>query len=58
MLYKHFGSKQDLFVAALQHGGLAVKAKVIAAVGDADHPLRGDGRGVEPSCSPTRAGAS
>ena len=39
MLYKHFGSKQDLFVAALMHAGAAVKSKVLAAIGDTDHPL-------------------
>ena len=39
MLYKHFGSKQDLFVAALTHAGLAVKAKVLDAIGATDHPL-------------------
>ena len=40
MLYKHFASKQGLFVAALQQGGMAVKAKVLAAISDADEPLR------------------
>jgi AcrR family transcriptional regulator len=40
MLYKHFGSKQDLFVAALEHSGKAVKARVLAAVSDAEHPLK------------------
>lgn len=40
MLYKHFASKQGLFVAALQQGGMAVKAKVMEAVGNADHPMR------------------
>jgi AcrR family transcriptional regulator len=40
MLYKHFASKQGLFVAALQQGGMAVKAKVMAAVGNTDHPMR------------------
>jgi AcrR family transcriptional regulator len=40
MLYKHFASKQGLFVAALQQGGLAVKTKVLAAISDADEPLR------------------
>jgi AcrR family transcriptional regulator len=40
MLYKHFASKQGLFVAALQEGGMAVKAKVMAAVGNTDHPMR------------------
>jgi AcrR family transcriptional regulator len=39
MLYKHFGSKQDLFVAALMHAGAAVKSKVLDAIGDTDHPL-------------------
>jgi AcrR family transcriptional regulator len=39
MLYKHFASKQGLFVAALLHGGAAVKAKVLDAIGDAEHPL-------------------
>ncbi len=39
MLYKHFGSKQDLFVATLQYTGLAVKARVLAAVSGAEHPL-------------------
>ena len=39
MLYKHFGSKQGLFVATLQHAGIAVKASVLAAVSDAEHPL-------------------
>jgi AcrR family transcriptional regulator len=39
MLYKHFGCKQDLFVAALQHTGMAVKARMLAAVSDAEHPL-------------------
>lgn len=38
-LYKHFGSKQDLFVAALQHTGQAVKARVVAAVSGAEHPM-------------------
>jgi AcrR family transcriptional regulator len=40
MLYKHFASKQGLFVAALHEGGMAVKAKVLAAVGNTDHPMR------------------
>jgi len=39
MLYKHFGSKQELFVAALMHAGAAVKSKVLDAIGDTDHPL-------------------
>lgn len=39
MLYKHFGSKQALFVAALTHAGTAVKRKVLDAIGDTDHPL-------------------
>jgi AcrR family transcriptional regulator len=40
MLYKHFSSKQGLFVAALQQGGKAVKAKVMDAVANTDHPMR------------------
>jgi AcrR family transcriptional regulator len=39
MLYKHFGSKQELFVATLQHTGKAVKTRVLAAVDGAEHPL-------------------
>ena len=37
MLYKHFGSKQGLFVAALQHAGTRREGKVLGAVGDTDH---------------------
>lgn len=40
MLYKHFASKQELFVATMQHAGMAVKQKVLAAVADADEPLK------------------
>jgi AcrR family transcriptional regulator len=39
-LYKHFSSKQELFVAALQHTGKAVKARVLEAVSGAEHPAQ------------------
>jgi AcrR family transcriptional regulator len=40
MLYKHFASKQELFLAVLQHTGLTIRNRVLAAVTDAEHPLQ------------------
>jgi AcrR family transcriptional regulator len=39
MLYKHFGSKQELFAAVLAESGLQVKARVHDAIAGADDPL-------------------